>query len=237
MQNARCFFYTKISVAGPRPTGTAKRVEVTINTAGKGIVFMITDKIKELLGAELSAQVETALKGKCKDGKDVDLGISNDGSLVPASKYEEEKRLRAAAEETVKTQNKTIEDLSKVDEAALKNEIEKLRQDNQNTKANYEKQISDIKTDTALDSLIRNAGGKNTIAIKALIPNRETIKLKDDGSLEGIDLEAVKTSAPYLFDVKEERMEGNNPYQSQSNTNKQLSDMTYDEYKKYRSEN
>lgn len=198
---------------------------------------MITDKIKELLGAELSTQVETALKGKGKDGKDVDLGISNDGSLVPASKYDEEKRLRAVAEETVKTQNKTIEDLSKVDEAALKNEIEKLREDNRNAKANYEKQISDIKTDTALDSLIRNAGGKNTIAIKALIPNRETIKLKDDGSLDGIDLETVKNSAPYLFDVKEERLGGNNPYQSQSNTNKKLSDMTYDEYKKYRAEN
>jgi len=61
---------------------------------------MITDTIKELLGEELVTQVEAALKGKGKDGKDVDLGISNDGSLVPATKYDEEKRSRATAEQT-----------------------------------------------------------------------------------------------------------------------------------------
>lgn len=43
---------------------------------------MITDTIKELLGEELVAQVEAALKGKGKDGKDVDLRISNDGRTL-----------------------------------------------------------------------------------------------------------------------------------------------------------
>ena len=45
---------------------------------------MIIEGIKSLLGDELSAQVEAALKGKGKDGKDVDLVIGNDGSFVPA---------------------------------------------------------------------------------------------------------------------------------------------------------
>ena len=45
---------------------------------------MIIEGIKNLLGEDLTKQVETALKGKGKDGKDVDLVIGNDGSFVPA---------------------------------------------------------------------------------------------------------------------------------------------------------
>ena len=48
---------------------------------------MIIEGIKNLLGEDLTKQVETALKGKGKDGKDVDLVIGNDGSFVPAEKY------------------------------------------------------------------------------------------------------------------------------------------------------
>ena len=46
------------------------------------------EKIKELLGEELAGQVEAALKGKGKDGRDIDLVIGNDGSYVPAEKVE-----------------------------------------------------------------------------------------------------------------------------------------------------
>ena len=37
---------------------------------------MITESVKTILGADLSSQVEAALKGKGKDGKDVDRPIS-----------------------------------------------------------------------------------------------------------------------------------------------------------------
>lgn len=52
---------------------------------------MITESIKTLLGADLTRQVEEALKGKGKDGKDVDLVVGNDGSFVPADKFDGEK--------------------------------------------------------------------------------------------------------------------------------------------------
>ena len=48
---------------------------------------MITESVKTILGADLSNQVEAALKGKGKDGKDVDLVVGNDGTFVPADKY------------------------------------------------------------------------------------------------------------------------------------------------------
>ena len=49
---------------------------------------MISESIKTLLDDELTAQVENVLKGKGKDGKDVDLVVGNDGTFVPADKYE-----------------------------------------------------------------------------------------------------------------------------------------------------
>lgn len=60
------------------------------------------EKIKELLGEELAGQVEAALKGKGKDGRDIDLVIGNDGSYVPAEKLETERQARTSAETALK---------------------------------------------------------------------------------------------------------------------------------------
>ena len=46
---------------------------------------MIIEGIRNLLGEDLAKQVETALKGKGKDGKDVDLVVGNDGTFRPKS--------------------------------------------------------------------------------------------------------------------------------------------------------
>ena len=64
---------------------------------------MIIESVKTILGEELSAQVETALKGKGKDGKDLDLVVGNDGSYVPADKYDGEKRRAASAETALRS--------------------------------------------------------------------------------------------------------------------------------------
>ena len=62
---------------------------------------MIIEGIKNLLGEDLTKQVETALKGKGKDGKDVDLVIGNDGSFVPAEKYNGANSGKTSAEVSV----------------------------------------------------------------------------------------------------------------------------------------
>ena len=49
---------------------------------------MITESVKNILGEDLTSQVEAALKGKGKDGKDVDLVVGNDGTFVPAEKVQ-----------------------------------------------------------------------------------------------------------------------------------------------------
>lgn len=70
-----------------------------------------------------------------------------------------------------------------------------------------EQKLADQKLDTALDAAIHGAKGRNPKAIKALL-NREALKLKDDGSIEGLDLDALKTSDAYLFEIETQKDEG-----------------------------
>lgn len=63
---------------------------------------MIIEGIRNLLGEDLAKQVEAALKGKGKDGKDVDLVIGNDGTFVPAEKYNGANSGKASAENALK---------------------------------------------------------------------------------------------------------------------------------------
>ena len=63
---------------------------------------MITESVKTILGADLANQVEAALKGKGKDGKDVDLVVGNDGTFVPAAKYNGANSGKTSAENALK---------------------------------------------------------------------------------------------------------------------------------------
>lgn len=74
------------------------------------------------------------------------------------------------------------------------------------TKA-LEAKLADQKLDAALDAAIHGAKGRNPKAIKALL-NREALKLTDDGKLEGLDLEALKASDAYLFEIEKKKDEG-----------------------------
>lgn len=64
---------------------------------------MISEHIKQLLGEDLSTQVETALKGKGEKGGNVDLVCGNDGAFVPAEQLDAEKSRAAAALEKLKS--------------------------------------------------------------------------------------------------------------------------------------
>ena len=63
---------------------------------------MITEGIRTALGEELAKQVEEALKGKGKDGKDLDLVVGNDGSYVPADKFNTATSGKSTAEAALK---------------------------------------------------------------------------------------------------------------------------------------
>ena len=84
---------------------------------------MIIEGIKSLLGDDLSAQVEAALKGKGKAGKDVDLVIGNDGSFVPADKYNGANSGKTSAENALKAAAEALKAIGGIERSQLGSEI------------------------------------------------------------------------------------------------------------------
>ena len=70
-----------------------------------------------------------------------------------------------------------------------------------------EEAMQNAKKIAAMEKAILEAGGKNAKAILALI-DADEVTLNEKGELEGMDLEAVKAEAPYLFNEKEEKTKG-----------------------------
>ena len=106
-------------------------------------------------------------------------------------------------------------DLKQLRESAGSNDELKSKYDE--LQAKYEadtnsltEKMAALQRDTALDKAIAAAKGRNPKAIKALL-DREGLKLKDDGTLEGLDLTGIQTSDPYLFESISKKDEGNTP--------------------------
>lgn len=70
-----------------------------------------------------------------------------------------------------------------------------------------EEALQNAKKIAAMEKAILEAGGKNAKAILALI-DADEVTLNEKGELEGMELEAVKAEAPYLFNEKEEKTKG-----------------------------
>ena len=70
-----------------------------------------------------------------------------------------------------------------------------------------EEPLQNAKQIAAMEKAILEAGGKNAKAILALI-DADEVTMNEKGELEGLDLEAVKAEAPYLFNEKEEKTKG-----------------------------
>ena len=70
-----------------------------------------------------------------------------------------------------------------------------------------EEALQNAKKIAAMEKAILEAGGKNAKAILALI-DADEVTMNEKGELEGLDLEAVKVEAPYLFNEKEEKTKG-----------------------------
>jgi len=67
--------------------------------------------------------------------------------------------------------------------------------------------LAETAKNNAVDMAILKAGGKNSKAIKALL-EMDKISLEEDGTIEGLDLDALKKSDDYLFTKIETRIEG-----------------------------
>lgn len=101
---------------------------------------------------------------------------------------------------------KTLKEGAK-DNKELQKEYEALQQKYKLDTENLQKQYENSRKNSAIDMEIMKAKGRNATAIKALL-DIDKIKLKDDGTLDGLDLDSLKKSDGYLFEIEQTHREG-----------------------------
>ena len=162
---------------------------------------MIIEGIKSLLGDELSAQVEAALKGKGKDGKDVDLVIGNDGSFVPADKYNGANSGKTSAENALKAAAEALKAIGGTgDPAKIADDVKNAQTTIANLQATHDAEIKKIRKNAALRKALNGKVHDPSDIIGLL--DLDKIDVDDTGSLktdlEGL-LKPIKETKAYLF--------------------------------------
>lgn len=170
---------------------------------------MIHESIKKLLGEDLTKQVEEALKGKGKDGKDVDLVIGNDGSYVPADKYEALKSQSASAEKALKAAADALKAIGgSGDPTKIADDVKTAQDTIKNLQDNHAAEIKKIQKNTALRLALSGQAHDPADIISLL--DLEKIEVDESGNLKS-DLESlikpIKETKPYLFREQEQAPE------------------------------
>ena len=162
---------------------------------------MITESVKIILGADLSNQVEAALKGKGKDGKDVDLVVGNDGTFVPADKYNGANSGKTSAENTLKAAAEALKAIGgSGDPAKIADDVKTAQTTLETLRTNHQKEITRIQKNTALRMALANQAHDPADIISLLDLDKIEVDaagaLKTD--LDGL-LKPLKESKAYLF--------------------------------------
>ena len=103
----------------------------------------------------------------------------------------------------ITNRDKQLEDLKKLNPEGLKEQIQKLQDDNKKAKEEYEAQIKTIKIENAVERALTGAGAKNTKAVKALL-DLATAELDGD-NVKGLDAQIKKLQesedSKFLFNI------------------------------------
>ena len=162
---------------------------------------MITESVKTILGADLSNQVEAALKGKGKDGKDVDLVVGNDGTFVPADKYNGANSGKTSAENALKAAAEALKAIGgSGDPAKIADDVKTAQTPLETLRTNHQKEITKIQKNTALRMALANQAHDPADIISLLdldkieVDAAGTLKTDLDGRLQ-----PLQESMAYLF--------------------------------------
>lgn len=162
---------------------------------------MIIEGIRNLLGEDLAKQVEAALKGKGKDGKDVDLVIGNDGTFVPAEKYNGATSGKASAENALKAAAEALKAVGgSGDPAKIADDVKVAKEKFDTLQKTHAAELAKISKRSALQMALNGKVYDPSDIIGLL--DMDKIEVSDDGSLktdlEGL-LKPIKESKAYLF--------------------------------------
>lgn len=111
--------------------------------------------------------------------------------------------LTKAAEGNTEAKFVDLKDGGYVDEGKFKG----LENQLSTAKKKYDADTAKLRLDNALDVAIIGAKGRSTKAVKAFLDYGK-LKLQDDGTIDGLDLEVLKKSEPYLFEAIETNIIG-----------------------------
>lgn len=177
---------------------------------------MITESVKTLLGADLAAQVETALKGKGKDGKDVDIVVGNDGTFVPAEKYNGANSGKTSAENALKAAAEALKAIGgSGDPAKIAEDVAAAQTQINTLQTNHAAEIAKIQKTTALKMGLAGLVHDPSDVISLL--DMDKIEVDEGGSLKSkLDdlVKPIRESKPYLFkeaDPKNPSIKGAKP--------------------------
>ena len=117
-------------------------------------------------------------------------------------RYSKVKNQKNELDKQLAERDKQIEELMKNNSSntELLNQLEALKQENLNSKNEYESKISKLEFNYALDKALLGAKCRNTTALKALL-RLDDIKM-NEGKLEGLEeqLETLRENDGYLFE-------------------------------------
>ena len=117
-------------------------------------------------------------------------------------RYSKVKNQKNELDKQLADRDKQIEELMKNNSSntELLNQLEALKQENLNSKNEYESKISKLEFNYALDKALLGAKCRNTTALKALL-RLDDIKM-NEGKLEGLEeqLETLRENDGYLFE-------------------------------------
>lgn len=147
---------------------------------------------KPLTFAEFVAAV-----GATKDIKLVNLAS---GQYVDKGKLEDKEGELKTANETLKTLQETVKKFDGVD-------VETLKKAATDTETKYKGELDRLRRDSAIQLALVQAKARNPKAARALLDDSK-ITLNADGTLSGLDVEALKKSDPYLFEIEKKQDEG-----------------------------
>ena len=162
---------------------------------------MLVESVKMVLGEELAQQVETALKGKGKDGKDLDLVIGNDGSYVPAEKYNGVNSGKTSAENALKAVAEALKAIGgSGDPTKIAADVETAKSTIKTLQIKHNEEIQKLQKTTALKMALAD----QVYDPDDIIPKIDLGKIEVDefGNLKTDVtslIEPIKSAKPHLF--------------------------------------
>lgn len=97
----------------------------------------------------------------------------------------------------IKERDKQLEDLKKStgDNEALQKQIQELQTANTQLTENHEKEMQQLKLDTAVEKALTDGGAKNVKAVRALLELGDDMKFEKDGTVKGLADQIEKLKA------------------------------------------